>query len=391
MFVDFFFTLRKHKVPVSLLEWMTLMEALDRGYAFSSLTNFYHLARSILVKSETHYDAYDVAFKEYFEGIETPEEISDQVLDWLNDPVRRLELSPEQLARLDRMSFEELLKTLEERLREQKERHDGGSKWIGTGGTSPFGHSGRNPSGIRIGNISLGGRSALQVASERSFRNYRSDVVLDVRQMKVALKRLRHLARTGPKDQLALPETIDATCQNAGELEFIWESERRNRVKVLLIMDVGGSMDPFATLCSRLFTAAHSATHFKDFKYYYFHNCIYGNLYPDIERRRPVGTDHVLKTLDPDYKLILVGDAQMAPSELTYRNGAIDYWDMNDTPGIVWLQKIADHFTHRVWLNPESSTQWEHPTVYAIGKLFPMFELTLDGLDRAVRQLVVNK
>ena len=390
MFVDFFFTLRKHKVPVSLLEWMTLMEALDRGYAFSSLTNFYYLARSILVKSETHFDAYDVAFKEYFQGIETPEEITEQVLDWLNDPIRRLELTPEELARLDKMDFEELLRTLQERLREQTERHDGGGKWIGTGGTSPFGHSGQNPAGIRIGGSS-GTRSAVQVASERLFRNYRSDVVLDVRQTQVALKKLRHLAHIGPKDELALPETIDATCKNGGELEFVWTSERRNNVKLLLLMDVGGSMDPFANLCSRLFTAANSATHFKDFRYYYFHNCIYQNLYPDIERREPTSTENVLKTLEPDYKVILVGDATMSPSELLNINGAIDYWDMNDTPGIVWLQKIADRFTHCVWLNPENPAAWLHPTVQMIGKLFPMFQLTLDGLDQAVKRLVVNR
>ena len=389
MFTSFFYTLKKHKVPVSMMEWMTLMEAISKGYAFSSLTTFYYLARAILVKSETHYDKYDVAFKEYFRGIETPEEIAEQFLEWLNDPIRRLELSPEELAKLDKLSFEELMKTLEERLKEQKERHDGGGKWIGTGGTSPFGHSSRNPAGIRIGGSS-GGRSAVQIAAERHFQNYRSDVVLDTRQIKLALKELRQLSRIGPKDELNLKGTIDATCKNAGELEFIWEAERKNNVKLLLMMDVGGSMDPYAHLCSRLFTAANSATHFKDFKYFYFHNCIYANLYTDIERREGVNTDHVLRTLDSDYKVILVGDATMSPTELTMINGAIDYWEYNETPGITWLKRIADHFSHCIWLNPEPIRNWVHPTVQMVGRLFPMFELTLDGLDQGIKKLIVK-
>lgn len=375
---------------MSLMEWMTLMEAISKGYAFSSLTAFYYLARAILVKSETHYDKYDVAFKEYFQGIETPTEIAEQVLNWLDDPIRRLELSPEDLAQLQKMNFEELLKTLEERLKEQRERHDGGGKWIGTGGTSPFGNSGRNPAGIRIGGSSWA-RSAVQVAAERHFQNYRSDVVLDVRQMQLALKALRQLSRVGPKDELDLRATIDETCKNAGELEFVWTAQRKNNVRLLLLMDVGGSMDPYAQLCSRLFTAANSATHFKDFKYFYFHNCIYGNLYTNIERREGVSTDHILRTLDPDYKVILVGDATMSPTELTMVNGAIDYWEMNETPGIIWLKRISDHFTHAVWLNPEPVRNWIHPTVTMIGRLFPMYELTLEGLDQGIKKLAVNR
>ncbi len=387
MFASFFYTLRKHKVSVSLMEWMTLMEALSKGYAFSSLTNFYYLARAILVKSETHYDQYDVAFKEYFHGIETPEEIANQILDWLQEPIRRLEISPEEIAQLEKMNWEELMKTFEERLREQKERHNGGSRWIGTGGTSPFGHSGRNPAGIRIGG-SAWGRSAVQVAAERHFQNYRSDVVLDIRQMQLALKELRQLSRVGPKEELNLRGTIDATCKNAGELEFIWEAQRKNNVKLLLLMDVGGSMDPYAHLCSLLFSAANSATHFKDFKYFYFHNCIYGHLYTDIELREAQSTNQVLKTMDHDYKVILVGDATMSPTELTMVNGAIDYWEMNETPGIVWLKRIADHCKRCTWLNPEPPRNWIHPTVQMIGRLFPMYELTLEGLDQGIKKLV---
>ncbi|MBI2955460.1 MAG: VWA domain-containing protein [Chloroflexi bacterium] len=389
MFTSFFFTLKRHKVPVSLTEWMTLMEALSKGLTFSDLTTFYYLARAILVKSETHFDQYDVAFKECFSGIGTSEEITEQILNWLRDPIHSLRLSPEELAQLEKMNFEDLLKTLEERLREQKEKHDGGSKWVGTGGTSPFGHSGQNPAGIRIGGTSWG-RSAVQVAAERHFKNYRSDLVLDTRQIGLALKQLRQLSRVGPEDELDLPATIDATCKNAGELEFIWAAERRNNVKLLLLMDAGGSMDPYAHLCSILFTAANAATHFKDFKYFYFHNSIYGNLYTDIERCEMVSTEHVLRTFDADYKTILVGDATMSPTELTMINGAIDYWETNDTPGAIWLKRIADHFTHCIWLNPEAEGNWAHPTVELIRRIFPMYTLSIQGLEQGIKKLVVK-
>ena len=231
----------------------------------------------------------------------------------------------------------------------------------------------------------------MQIAEQRQFRNYRSDLTLDVRQIEVALKGLRQLNRIGPEDELDLDKTIDATCKNAGELEFIWRRDRKNAVKLLLLMDAGGSMDPFAHLCSQLFSAAHSSTHFKDFQYYYFHNCIYDVVYKDIERRDGMGTDHLLRTLEPDYKVILVGDAWMATSELVDMYGAIYYYQRNETPGIVWLERFASHFTHSVWLNPENPYYWNHPTVKTIGRVFPMFELTLDGIDDAVKKLVVKQ
>jgi hypothetical protein len=389
MFTDFFYTLKKRKVPVSITEWMTLMEALSKGY-ISNLDEFYYLARAILVKSEAYYDQYDVAFQEYFEGIEAPAEISEQILDWLKDPINRMTLTEEERALFDSMDFDELLREFEKRLKEQTEQHDGGGYWIGRGGTSPFGHSGYHPAGIRIGGESRG-RHAIQIAQERRFRNYRSDLTLDVRQIKMALRGLRQLSRIGPEDELDLEETIDATSKNAGEIELVWTRSRKNAVKVLLLMDVGGSMNPFALLCSQLFSAAHASTHFKEFKYFYFHNCIYSNLYQDVERQEIVSIDHLLRTLEPDYKAILVGDARMAMPELTERFGAIDYYDLNETPGIVWLKRIAEHFTHCVWLNPEEPYYWNHPTVIMIGKLFPMFELTLDGLGQAVKKLIVKR
>ena len=389
MFTDFFYTLREKKVPVSITEWMTLMEALSRGY-ISNLDEFYYLARAILVKHEAHFDHYDAAFQQYFKGIETPSEITEQILEWLKDPINRMTLTEEERALFDTMDLDELLKELEERLREQTEQHDGGNRWIGKGGTSPFGHSGYHPAGIRIGGTSLNHR-AVQIAQERRFRNYRSDLTLDIRQMKVVLKALRELNRIGPEDELDLDKTIDATSQNAGELEFIWRRSRKNAVKVLLLMDVGGSMEPYALLCSQFFSAAHSSSHFKDFQYYYFHNCIYENLYQDVERREAVSTEHLLHTLGPEYKVLLVGDARMATWELTHRYGAIYYYERNDIPGIIWLKRIADHFTRCAWLNPEIPHFWNHPTVIMINKLFPMFEFTLDGLRAATKKLVAHK
>jgi len=365
------------------------MEALSRGYALSSLSSFYFLARSVLVKSEAFYDQYDQAFQDFFEGIETPPEIRDEVLEWLKNPLNRLPFTPEELAKIEQMDLDELLRLFEERLREQKEAHHGGSKWIGTGGTSPFGHSGYHPGGIRVGGESQN-RSAVKVAAERKFRNYRSDVTLDVRQIKVALKKLRQLSRIGSEDELDLEETIDKTCKNAGDIELIWMKSRKNNIKLLLLMDVGGSMNPHIRVCSRLFSAAHSATHFRDFQYYYFHNCIYDKLYKDIERGEPVFTNQLLLTLSGDYKVIIVGDASMAVSELMSRHGAIYYQDLNETPGMEWLQRIADHFTHTVWLNPERLSTWRHATIAAVRNIFPMYALTLDGIGEAVQKLIVK-
>ena len=365
------------------------MEALAKGH-IHNLDEFYFLARAILVKSEAYYDQYDVAFQQYFQGVESPEEIAEQVLEWLKDPLNRMFLSEEEHALFNSMDFDQLIEELEKRLREQMEQHDGGGYWIGRGGTSPFGHSGYHPAGIRIGGRS-GGRHAVQIAQERRFKNYRSDLTLDVRQIGMALKKLRQLRRTGPEDELDLEGTIKATAKNAGDLDFIWQRSRKNTVKLLLLMDVGGSMEPFAMLCSQLFSAAHSSSHFKDFQYYYFHNCIYDNLYRDIEREDAVSTVHLLRTLEPDYKLLLVGDARMGTWELTERYGAINYYERNEIPGIIWLKRIADHFTHCIWLNPDNPRFWVHTTVQIISRLFPMYPLTLEGLEQAVGKLVVAK
>ncbi len=372
-----------------MTEWMTLMEALSKGY-INNLEEFYFLARGILIKSEAYFDHYDVAFQEYFQGIESVADITKQILDWLNNSDSAARGNEPQDTLFDNLNLDELIKELEKRLAEQTDQHDGGNYWIGRGGVSPFGHSGYHPRGIRIGGESRN-RSAVQIASERRFRNYRHDLTLDIRQIKIALRGLRQLNRIGPEDELDLDETIDTTAKNYGEVELIWRRSRKNAVKVLLLMDAGGSMDPYASLCSRLFSAAHSSSHFKDFQYYYFHNCIYDYLFKDIEREEPVSTDHILHTLESDYKVILVGDARMGPWELVEKYGAINYWERNEIPGIERLNQFATHFSHCVWLNPESDRFWVQPSVRMIGKLFPMFHLSLDGLGRAVKKLVVKR
>ncbi len=365
------------------------MEAIAQGY-INDLDDFYFLARAILVKSEAYFDHYDVAFQEYFNGIETVEEITQQILEWLKDPITRRTFTSEQLAALKTLTLDELIKQLEERTKTQKEAHNGGSKWIGRGGTSPFGHSGENPAGIRIGGPG-GGHHAVKVAEERRFRNYSSDLNLDVRQIKVALKGLRRLNRVGPQDELDIDETIDHTAKNVGEIELVWRRRRKNAVKLLLLMDIGGTMDPYIRTCSQLFTAAHTSTHFKDFKYYYFHNCIYKDVYKNMERLDRVSTDYLLKTLEPDYKTIIVGDAYMAPSELLDRQGSIYYYEDNDTPGIEWLKRISGHFTHSVWLNPDYDFTQQPASVSLISKIFPMYSLTIEGLDKAVKKLTVKR
>jgi uncharacterized protein len=390
MFIDFFFTLRRHKLPVSVTEWMTLMEALDGGH-ISNLEEFYYLARAILIKSEAHFDGYDLAFQEYFGGVVGYVQIPDKILEWTRDALERRNLRPDELPPFEKMTIEELLRELEKRIKEQKEKHDGGNYWIGRRGTSPFGNSGTHPGGIRIGGQG-GGRSAMQIAGERRFRNYRDDVVLDVRQIRMALKGLRQLTRIGAEDELDLDGTIDSTAKNAGDIELIWQRSRKNAARVLLLMDAGGSMEPHAELCSQLFTAAHSSNHFRDFQYYYFHNCVYHQVYKDIARRDAVSTEHLLKTLDADYKVILVGDAMMGSWELTDPNGAIEYYDHCTIPGMTWLNRINDHFTHCVWMSPFGDERyWINTTCDMVRRVFPMYPLTLDGLNRAVRKLVVKR
>lgn len=387
MFINFYYLLRKHKLPVSIQEWMVLMQALKKGLMDSNLNRFYSLSRAILVKDEAYFDLYDQVFLYFFKGSLEPTPLDDQIQEWLKStPLERF-FSKEELEKLKALSLDELHRLFEERLKEQKEAHQGGSRWIGTGGTSPFGHSGYHPTGIRIGGAARN-RSAVKIASERRFRNYRHDLTLDTRQIKVALKELRELRRFGPFDELDLTNTIDQSCKNAGDIELVFRASRKNQTKVLLMMDVGGTMDPYAGLVSQLFSATHSSTHFKDFKFYYFHNCVYSKVYKDMERQEAIPTGDLFRHYNPDYKLILIGDAWMSPYELLSANGAIDFWSHESTPGYVWLKRLKEHFTKSIWLNPEKQDYWQSETIAAIRNIFPMFSLTLEGLQDGIERLI---
>jgi uncharacterized protein with von Willebrand factor type A (vWA) domain len=385
--IDFLFELRRKKLPVSTHEWMALMEAMALGLHESSLDGFYHLCRTLCVKDIAHYDAYDEAFLAYFKDIhQSGIELTQQLADWLMNPQALAGLTDEQRAALRGLDLEKLRALFEQRLREQKERHDRGNRWIGTGGTSPFGTGGENPTGMRVGGG--GGRSALAVADQRLFREYRRDVVLDVRQIDVALRGLRRLGRDGAEEELDLDETVDETCRNAGELEIVFRPPRRNRVKVLLLMDVGGSMDPHAELVSRLFTAASRSGRFAKFRSFYFHNCVYNSVYEDALFKKGLTTADLLNGSDRDEKLVIVGDALMHPGELLDPGGSLYYSTQTRASGIEWLRRLAHHFRSAAWLNPEPERFWTGTTIEVIASVLAMWPLTLDGLAAAVRYLV---
>ncbi len=389
MLIDFLYELRRHKLHVSTHEWLALMEAMAKGLHGSSLDGFYRTCRALCVKTVSDYDAFDQAFAAYFKGVGADAlDITEQLLSWLGDPKKLRELSAEDLAMIQGLDLERLRELFEQRLKEQKERHDGGNKWIGTGGTSPFGHGGKNPGGLRVGGPG-GGRSAMQVAEARRFREYRKDVVLDVRQIDLALRGLRQLGRDGAEEELDLDETVDETCRNGGELEIVFRPPRRNRVKVVLLMDVGGSMDPYAELCSRLFTAASRAGRFRKFRSYYFHNCVYDGIYHDAAFRQKVPVSELIADSDRDEKLVVVGDALMHPAELLDAGGSIYFSSGSGrTAGLEWLRRLAHHFRRSAWLNPEPDRFWPGTTIEIIQSVVPMWHLTLEGLSGAVRYLV---
>lgn len=390
MFTQFLYQLRGYGLKVTLTEWLALIQALALGHARANLSAFYHLARAVLVKSETLYDTYDRAFADYFQGIDQQFDVSEELLDWLSNPVLPRDLSPEELAKIQTYDFDELRRLFEERMKEQKERHDGGSKWIGTGGTSPFGHGGHHPEGVRVGGTG-GGRSAIQVASERRYKNLRSDRVLDTRQIGVALRRLRRLGKDEGPEELDIDATIDKSARDGGEIDLVFAPPRKNRVKLLLLMDAGGSMDPHAELCERLFSAAHAANHFKSFESRYFHNCVYERLYTDIYQLRGEPTHEVLKRIDRTWSVIFVGDAWMSPYELTHQGGAIDFFHQNRDTGMSWLRRLRERCPNSIWLNPEPERIWRAPSIRLIREVFPMYELTLEGLAEAIDVLGLRR
>lgn len=387
MFINLFNALRSRGVPVTFNEWLLLQNALSENLIDSSLTRFYHLGRAILIKSEAHYDKYDRAFLECFRHIESTEELVKEVeAELLKGP--SLDLSDEEKQLLEKLRLDQVEANFLEQLRARNFRgHEGGSSAIGVRGRSTQGARGFNPAGVRLGQGASRMGSAVQIAEQRAYENYRDDLLLDTRSIKIALSYLRQVVREGPKDELQLEKTIDATCRNAGELEFVWERTKKRKIKLMLLMDAGGTMAPHVEVVSRLFSAAKDIV--RGLKFYYFHNCVYQDLYSDISQRRSIPTKKVLEQTDRSYKIILVGDAYMAPSELYSANGAIEYWYRNDRPGIEWLMEIRRRFKKAVWLNPDPRKWWDTiPTAQAISKIFPMYELTLAGLRLAARALI---
>lgn len=386
MFIEFFFFLRRHGLQVSVHEWLTLLEALKLGLACESLLQFYHVCRAVCVKNEAHYDLFDQCFASYFKDAKAPESLTSDLLKWLEDPIFHRQLSAEERARLTALDLETLRKEFETRLKEQHERHDGGSHWVGTGGTSPFGNGGTHPSGVRVGGQSRS-RSALQVAGERRFRNLRHDRTLDVRQLGVALLQLRELARVGQASELDLEASIAAIAKNAGEIDLVFKPERKNNLKLLLLMDVGGSMTDHSRLCENLFSAAHAARHFKTFEFYFFHNCIYETLATNFETGDVVSTEALLARLDASWMCLIVGDAAMNPAELTLPGGSIFYDHANALPGLEWLRRVRTRLPRTAWLNPEPERFWEITSNQMVRSVFEMFPLSLDGLARAIAWL----
>jgi hypothetical protein len=386
MLIDFFFTLKDAGIPVSIKEFLVLLEALQKGVAQHSLDDFYYLARLTLVKDEAHFDKFDRAFGLYFKGIETTFENKGVPLDWLLQRAMR-ELTPEQKRQIEKFGYDKLMDRLQQLLEEQKERHEGGSKWIGTGGTSPFGNNGYNPEGIRIGGESRN-RSAVKVWEQRTYRDYDASREIGTRNIKVALRRLRRFARDGAADELALDETIRSTANNAGYLDIRMRPERRNNVKVLMLLDVGGTMDDHIHRTEELFSAAKNE--FKNMEFYYFHNCVYERLWRSNQRKHAERFDtwDVLRKYTPDTKVIFVGDATMSPYEVLQAGGAVDHH--NEEAGAVWLQRFTKTFPSHIWLNPEPEHLWEYRQSIAIIRQQMdnrMFPLTLEGLERGMRRL----
>jgi uncharacterized protein with von Willebrand factor type A (vWA) domain len=388
MLVDFFLHLKARQLPVSTKELLVLLEALEARLVSGSLDDFYLLSRAILVKDEALYDRFDRAFGEYFKGVEALPGMAAMIPEeWLELAARR-HLPEEERLKLQKLGYEKLFEQLKQRLAEQKGRHAGGNKWIGTAGTSPYGHGGYHPEGIRIGGASAGNRTAVKVWEQREFRNLDDSVELGVRNIKVALRRLRRFARKGAATELDLDGTITGTARNAGWLDLQMRPERHNAIKVLLFLDIGGSMDDHIQTCEELFSAARSE--FKHLEHFYFHNCVYEGVWKDNHRRHDekLSTWDVIHNYGPDYKLVFVGDASMSPYEISRPGGSVEHW--NEEAGAVWIERLLNTWSRAVWLNPLPEDQWNYtPSIRLLQQLMGkrMFPLTIDGLERAMRSL----
>ncbi len=389
MFQRFFTELRAARVPVSLKEYLVLVEALEKEAIDINVQDFYYLSRAALVKDERHLDKFDRVFGHVFKGLEnTGDAVSAEIpAEWLKALTEKF-LTDEEKAQIEALGgWDKLMETLKERLEEQKKRHEGGNKWIGTGGTSPFGNSGYNPEGVRIGGEG-GQRRAVKVWDKREYKNLDDSVELGVRNIKVALRRLRKFARTGAPDELDLDGTISKSAKE-GYLDIVLRPERRNAVKVLLLLDIGGSMDSHIKLCEELFSAAR--TEFKHLEFFYFHNCLYESVWKDNRRRHDETTLtwDVLHKYPGDYRVVFVGDATMSPYEITYPGGSVEHW--NEEPGAIWLQRLAQIYERLVWLNPTPRAHWDHtPSIQLVREIIGpnrMFPLTIEGLDGAMREL----
>ena len=398
MLIDFFYTLRAAKLPVSVKEYLTLLEALKEGVVGPkadpeggsgySVDDFYYLSRTSLVKDEKHYDKFDRAFSAYFKGVEMLTDFTKDVpLEWLRKNLE-LNLSPEQKAAIEKMGWDELMETLKKRFEEQKERHEGGNKWIGTGGTSPFGANGYNPQGIRIGQDKSRNKSAVKVWDQRAYQDYDDTQELGTRNIKVALRRLRKFAREGHEDELDLDDTIRSTAANAGYLDIKMRPERHNNVKVLLLMDVGGTMDEHIARVEELFSA--TKTEFKHLEFYYFHNCVYDFMWKNNRRRysEKFPTWDIIRKYNKDYKLIFVGDATMSPYEILQPGGSVEY--NNEEAGAEWLQRLTNAFPKFAWINPEPQGVWQYrQSISVMQQLMShrMYPLTIKGIEEAMRLL----
>jgi uncharacterized protein len=400
MLIDFFYTLRSAKLPVSVKEYLTLLEALKEGVVGPNcdtdngdgsgykIDDFYYLSRTTLVKDEKHYDKFDRAFAAYFKGVEMIADFTKDIpLDWLRKNLE-LQLSPEELAKIEKMGWDELMETLKKRFEEQKERHEGGSKWIGTGGTSPFGAYGQNPQGIRIGQDKGRNKSAVKVWDQRAYKDYDDTQELGTRNIKIALRRLRKFAREGAHDELDLDDTIRSTAANAGWLDIKMVPERHNNVKVLLLMDVGGTMDEHISRVEEMFSAA--KTEFKHLEFYYFHNCVYDFMWKNNRRRfaEKFATQDILRKYNKDYKLIFIGDATMSPYEILQPGGSVEY--NNEEAGVEWLQRLTQAFPKFAWINPEPQGVWQYRQSIGIMQQIMgqrMYPLTVKGLEEAMRLL----
>ncbi len=395
IFSDFFYSLRALKVPVTPAEYMDLLNCLETvDHLTDSMTmrQFYLLARSVMVKDVKYYDQFDLAFAQCFDGLISDQDMTAQLKEWLENALKK-ELSEEQKKQALRLPPQALMQELQKRLAEQKKRHDGGNKWIGTGGTSAFGHSGFNPAGLRVGGAGQN-RSAQAVVGERKYRDYRTDQQLNTRQLKLALKSLRVLKKSG-RPELDIDQSIKKTCDQAGEVELVFSKKRKNKLKLLLLADVGGSMDVHVARVEKLFASAHQTNHFKHFEAFYFHNIFYDKLYRHSHLVDGVGLKQLYSKFDRDTRVIIIGDACMAPYELFDMTASMrDYYDffiqpktLNHQTGFEALRAFATHFEKTVWLNPEAASTWNHATIKAIASVTPMFELTLDGLRSAINKL----